>query len=288
MSGGGDGGGGGGGDGGRGDGGGRDGGGGARRTAPRTRREPAPFRRVVVRRVEHLSARMVRVGLAGDELAGMRIDQPAASVRLLLPSDNKAQLEMPTWNGNEFLLADGRRAVIRTFTPRRINQEALELDVDIVIHPGGVASGWAQGARPGAPAAVAGPARGYVIESDGPCFLLGGDETAIPAISQLLEALPPERQVHVFIEVAHPDGRLELPFHPNAVMDWCDLPPAAPAGDALVTAIRGAETPLDAAGVGRRRSGRRAADTTAPVRGAWDSSEPGLSPRLLEAWPCGW
>jgi len=38
---------------------------------------------------------------------------------------------MPSWNGNEFLLADGRRPTIRTFTPRRVDPEALELDLDV-------------------------------------------------------------------------------------------------------------------------------------------------------------
>src|SRR5437762_14058928 len=109
---------------------------------------------------------------------------------------------MPTWTGNEFLLPDGRRPTIRTFTPRRLDPQALELDLEIVVHGDGAASEWAATAAPGDPAAVSGPGRGYAFEPDAPAFLLAGDETAIPAISQLLEVLPADRPVPAHIEVA--------------------------------------------------------------------------------------
>src|SRR5579859_6740652 len=206
----------------------------------RARREPPPFRRVAVRRVEALSPRMVRVTLTGGDLQGLTVGDPAASVRLLLPSPAAPELVMPTWNGNEFLLPDGRRPTIRTFTPRRVDPEALELDVEIVTHGGGVASGWAGAAKPGDPAAVSGLGRGYAIDRDAPSFLLAGDETAIPAISQLLEALPLDTPVQVSIEVARPDARPAVPEHPRATVESVDLPPGAPPGDALVAAVRGA------------------------------------------------
>jgi NADPH-dependent ferric siderophore reductase len=184
---------------------------------------------------------MVRVTLAGAELEGLTVEQPAASVRVLLPSRGADELVVPTWNGNEFLLPDGRRPAIRTFTPRRVDGEALELDVEIVVHGGGAASEWAETARPGAPAAVSGPGRGYVVAEDASSFLLAGDETAIPAISQLLEVLPAEAAVQVHIEVAHPDGRQGLPHHPGGTVSWWDLADGAPPGDALVGAVAGAD-----------------------------------------------
>jgi NADPH-dependent ferric siderophore reductase len=206
----------------------------------RTRREPPRFRRAAVRHVEALSPRLTRVTLAGPELEGLAIDQPAASVRVLLPGDDR-RLVVPTWNGNEFLLPDGRRPPIRTFTPRRLDARALELDVEIVGHGAGAASEWIVTARPDDPVAVSGPGRGYVIDRDAAAFLLGGDETAIPAISQLLEVLPEETPVEVHVEVARPEARLELPRHAHATVAWHDLPPGAPAGDALAEAIGSVE-----------------------------------------------
>jgi NADPH-dependent ferric siderophore reductase len=184
---------------------------------------------------------MVRVTFAGPDLEGLTLEHPAASVRVLLPSPGAQELVMPSWNGNEFLLPDRRRPTLRTFTPRRVDAEALELDVEIVVHGGGVASEWASEAAPGDPAAISGPGRGYGIDRDAPAFLLAGDETAIPAISQLLEALPPDRPVQVHVEVAHPDARLALPDHPRATVEWLDLPAGASPGDALVAAVGGAD-----------------------------------------------
>jgi NADPH-dependent ferric siderophore reductase len=188
---------------------------------------------------------LVRVTLTGPDLAGLTVERPAASVRLLLPSTGRQELVIPTWSGNEFLLPGGRRPTIRTFTPRRVDPEALELDVEIVIHDDGVASEWAAAAEPGDPAAISGPGRGYAIDRDVTAFLLAGDETAIPAISQLLEALPAETAVQVHIEVAHPDARLALPDHPRATVEWCDLPFGASSGDALVVAVRNADLVAD-------------------------------------------
>lgn len=182
---------------------------------------------------------MVRVTLAGPDLEGLTVEHPAASVRLLLPSPGANELVIPSWNGNEFLLPDGRRPTIRTFTPRRVDPAALELDVEIVVHGGGFASEWAEAAQPGDPVAISGPGRGYTIDRDASTFLLAGDETAIPAMSQLLEALPPERPLQMHIEVAHPDARLALPDHPRATVEWWDLPPDASPGDALVAAVSG-------------------------------------------------
>ena len=206
----------------------------------RVRREPPRFRPVEVRNVESVSPRMVRVTVAGPEIEGLVVELPAASVRLLLPSPGTDELVMPSWDGNEFLLPDGRRPSIRTFTPRRVDGDALELDLDIVVHGNGVASRWAATAERGTPAAVSGPGRGYSIDVEAPGFLLAGDETAIPAISQLLEHLPGTAPVAVHVEVAQPDARHALPDHPTATVAWHDLRPDAPPGDAMVAAVRAA------------------------------------------------
>ena len=66
------------------------------------RRPPPPFRRVTVLRKQHLSARMTRITLAGPDLRGLVVDQPAASVRVLLPPPDPSELILPDWAGNEF------------------------------------------------------------------------------------------------------------------------------------------------------------------------------------------
>jgi NADPH-dependent ferric siderophore reductase len=193
--------------------------------------------------VESVTPRLVRVNVGGPELEGLVVEQPAASVRLLLPSPGSAELVMPAWNGNEFLLPDGGRPAIRTLTPLRHDAGASRLDLEIVVHEGGAVSAWALAAGQGDEVALSGPGRGYPIDPDAAGFLLGGDESALPAIGQLLEVLPRDKPVGVFIEVAHPDARLELPEHPAATVQWLELPDGAPPGDALVAAVTQADLP---------------------------------------------
>ncbi|HET9772452.1 MAG TPA: siderophore-interacting protein [Acidimicrobiia bacterium] len=256
-------------------------------SALRTRREPPAFRRVTVAGVSPLTPRLVRVTLAGAELKGFVVDQPAASVRLLLPSPGSHDLVMPAWNGNEFLRPDGSRPAIRTLTPLRHDPDAHRLDVEIVVHDGGVASAWAQAAEEGDEVALSGPGRGYTVEEDAAGFLVAGDESAIPAIGQVLEAVPAGTPVRVFVEVADPAARLDLPAHPKAAVEWLDLPAGAPPGDAMVGAVTAADLPEgtsvwaagEAAAVQRIRrhlfAERGLPRSAAWIRGYWKTGKAG-------------
>lgn len=255
-------------------------------TAIRARREPPPFRRVEVTRVEPRSPQMVRITLAGSALEGFDIGLPAASVRILLPIDS-TDLVLPGWTGNEFLLDDGSRPIIRTLTPLRFEHDPLELDVEVVLHGHGPLSTWAEAAKPGDRAAVSGTGRGYEIDTAARSFLLAGDESALPAIGVLLEALPAEARVQVLVEVRHLAARLELPAHPGATVQWYPLETGSRPGDSVVAAVCGAQLDTDvrvwaageAAAVQRIRrhlfSEREMPRSRAVVRGYWKHGRSG-------------
>jgi NADPH-dependent ferric siderophore reductase len=256
----------------------------------RLRIEPPRFRRVRVRRSERRTPRLVGVTLAGDELEGFAVDRPAASVRLLLPSPSSGGgLVMPEWNGNEFLLPDGNRPVLRTFTPRRVDTSSRELDIEIVDHGHGVASEWARAAREGDEAAVSGPGRGYEVDAQASAFVLAGDETALPAIDQLLEVLPRGVPVQVHVEIADQSARLDLATSDGVEVTWHQLPAGARPGDALVDAVRSATIAPEArvwvageaAAVQRIRKhlfeDRGMSRSQATVRGYWKHGRAGAS-----------
>lgn len=203
------------------------------------RKEPSAFRRVAVRSTEMLSKRMRRVVLGGDELSGFAIESPASSVRLLLPPPGHDEIVMPTWSGNQFDLPDGSRAPIRTFTPRSFNAERLELTLDMVLHASGLAADWARAALVGAEVAISGPGRSEDLDETAESFLIAGDESAIPAIGQLLEWIHPDRSVEVHVEVHDSDGRIEFPQHQNATVTWHEAARDAAPGDAMVNAVMG-------------------------------------------------
>ena len=198
------------------------------------RREPPAFRRLTVSRLQWLGPRLIRVTVDGGELAGFEIEQPAASIRLLIPAPGSTELVIPRWNGNEFLLDDGSRPVIRTFTPRDLTPRGL--DLDIVIHPGGAVSSWVENAHPGSKAAVSGPGRGYGIDRATSGLVLVGDETAIPAISQLLEHV--RRPADVHLAVHNGFGRVELPQESDVNVVWHELSDPGKMGEVMVAALR--------------------------------------------------
>jgi NADPH-dependent ferric siderophore reductase len=253
----------------------------------RTRREPPRFRSVEVRAVERLTPWLMRVSFGGPDLEGFTVDEPAASVRLLLPARPGGELVPPAWNGNEFLLPDGTRPVIRTLTPLRNDPDACTFDVEIVVHGEGRASQWAASAEPETLAAVSGPGRGYAVDASADAFLVAGDETARPAISQLLALLPASAKVAVHIEIAHPDARLPLPDHPRATIAWHDASADASPGTALVDAVLAAEVDAgtrvwiagEAASVQRIRrtlfNERGLPRTNTTIRGYWKHGRAG-------------
>lgn len=204
----------------------------------RIRREPPPLRPVTVSEREELTPRMLRLTLVGDVLGDLRVEQPAASVRLLVPTPGDEELVMPEWNGNEFLLADGSRPALRTFTPLRIDNDAGRLDLEIVRHPGGAVSEWAESVQPGAPAAISGPGRGYDHPSAAEQLIVLADETALPAAIQVAETAPDEVAVHLHIEVISAAARRDIQLPDRHTVDWFVTPPGQTPGGRLVETVQ--------------------------------------------------
>jgi NADPH-dependent ferric siderophore reductase len=211
----------------------------------RIRRPPPEFRRAAVVHRRPLGGRLQRVTLAGEELVGFTADEPGASLRLLLPSPG-ADLVVPTWTGNEFLLPDGSRPVIRTLTPFRTDAERGELDVCVVVHGDGRASTWAARDGHGDAVAISGPGRGYEIDAHARRFLIAGDETAIPAIIQVLAALPTGASIEAHVEVATADGRFRLTDRDDVDLSWHEHGDGGPPGDGFVAAVLATEVEPDA------------------------------------------
>jgi NADPH-dependent ferric siderophore reductase len=89
---------------------------------------------------------------------------------------------------------------------------------------------------------VSGPGAGYAIDPAAPAYVLAGDESALPAITSLLAALPSAAEVAVVVEAREAAAIVELPDHGGATVRWCELPAGSTPGDALVAAV--VATPL--------------------------------------------
>lgn len=181
-----------------------------------------------------ISPGFIRVTLHGPALrhfAPWGLDQRIKLV-LPMPGGTLAEfglLRQPTPHPREWYtrwkqLDPAERNELRTYTPSAIRAERSEIDVDVFVHePAGPASSWALDCEPGDELVLTGPdARvgytGYGIHFTPPDavrrLLLVGDESALPAIANIVAAHP-DATIDVLLDLADPADNI-LPPSPNS------------------------------------------------------------------------
>jgi NADPH-dependent ferric siderophore reductase len=152
------------------------------------RRSPTHAARVVA--TARLTPRMCRVTVQADSMIGVAI-RPAQDVEL-------------------FLREESGRRVKRRYTIRHDRPETGELDLDVLLHGHGPGATWGARAERGDAVEFQGP-RGKLELTAADWHLLAGDESALPAIAAVCEALPASEQALAFIEVGDESDELPLP-----------------------------------------------------------------------------
>jgi NADPH-dependent ferric siderophore reductase len=183
-----------------------------------------PVHTFEVVRTEQLTSHMIRVVLGGN---GFDTFTPSeftdAYVKLVFVADDVdvAVLPHPLTLNSFADLPDVKKPVVRTITVRRADPVAGELVVDIAVHGDhGTAGPWAATAQPGQPMYLMGPSGAYAPDPAADWHLLAGDETALPAISVALEALPDSAIGKVFIEIAEPEDEVPLTAPEGVQINW--------------------------------------------------------------------
>lgn len=221
------------------------------RAGVRPRPAYRPFR-VSVQRVQRLSPSFVRITFTGRELTDFGTAGLDQRVKLLLPLPGVGLDHLPVedaenWYPRWRALPDELRNPLRTYTIRAVRPAEREVDVDFVCHgETGPASAWACSARAGDEIVLVGPDGQSPDSSVGiewnpgtaRTLLLAGDETAVPAVSAILGALPAGTAAHAILEIPTADDRLELELPAGVTVDWLPRGTAAH-GTRLDPAVRG-------------------------------------------------
>ena len=196
---------------------------------------PAPVRRTVqVKRIEDIGPHVRRVTFAGPEMAGFETNGPAEHMKVFFPLPGEERPHVPDFGAS----VEGPRPAGRTYTPRYWRPDALELDVDFVMHGHGPGADWAREAGPGRYATVSTPKGSYKIEPADSRFLIAGDEAALPAIGTILESLPKSARADVYLEVEDRGDEQKLTSEAEASLTWLHRKGSAP-GSLLDEAVRG-------------------------------------------------
>jgi NADPH-dependent ferric siderophore reductase len=206
------------------------------------------LRELTVRRNVAVTPRMRRITLGGDQLGDFATNVADDHVRLVFA-------ELPTRTGEFLDWPQG--CVYRTYTVRRFDRAAAELEVDVFLHGNGVAADWARRAAPGDVIHVAGPKLALPFPA-ADAYVVVGDETALPAIARLLDELDTNIPVHALIEIGNHDDRQALSREES--ITWIERDPARPPGERLDLALRALAWPAGtvfAWGAGETNSMRR-------------------------------
>ena len=168
-----------------------------------------------------VSSRLIAVLVTGDDLGGFADAAPTSHLKVFLPADGQEAPSLPAQAPDGAVIApDGPPPVVRTYTPRRYDPATQTLEIQFLLHGAGPASEWAQRAKPGDKLAVAGPGGRFSLEPVADSWWLAADESAIPAVGTLLEALPETAAADVHIEVDGPDDEIEFTAPAKTTITW--------------------------------------------------------------------
>ncbi|MDI3387368.1 siderophore-interacting protein [Streptomyces sp. B-S-A8] len=219
-----------------------------------------PVRLLHVVRARRLTPRMARITFGGPDLADFRLDGPDQQVKLYFPKpgQDRPRLPEPTVEGGDPMrwyeeftaLPEAERPWMRSYTVRAHDPADATIDIDFVLHGGGAAgpaTRWAAAAQPGDILGMFGPSAHFAKPlplGAADWTLLAGDETALPALGTILEALPEGAEAVAYIEVQDAADEQQFTTRAELTVHWLHRG-TAPAGHAglLLDAVRAATFP---------------------------------------------
>lgn len=187
---------------------------------------PIGVRRARVVRREAVTPRMLRLTLAGDELADFVTHAADDHVKIVFPLPDGTRND-PVPDDHDELDWPRPHTPTRKYTVRRYDAGARELDLDFVVHEGGLAAEWAAavevGVATGEEAVVAGPPGAKAFAHTYGHYVLAVDVTALPAVARWLDELGAWASTGVTAQVLVDHDHADETSYPLAVRPGVDV-----------------------------------------------------------------
>lgn len=179
------------------------------------------FRESDVVRCEDLCASFRRIVLTGKALEGFSSCGFDDHTKIFF-LQNGESIAAPQVTENGIVWPGDIRPQARDYTPL-FNAQRQELAFDFYLHDGGVASQWAQQAKPGDKLTIGGPRGSLVVPLDYHWQLYVCDETGLPALRRRLEeihASGEKPQIKALVSVHSEASKDYLQGVNNAEIEW--------------------------------------------------------------------
>ncbi|MED5816359.1 ABC transporter ATP-binding protein/permease [Mycolicibacterium sp. 050232] len=155
----------------------------------------------------YLTPNLVRLRMVSPTVFEDAVAEPTSYLRFWVPDPDGSKTEFQ-----------------RGYTMSEMDPETGHFSVDVVLHePSGPASKWARAAKPGDSIPVMSlGSTGFTVPEDLPAgYLLIGDAAATPAINGIIEVLPHDIPIEVYLE-EHDENDLLIPIaeHPRLRVHW--------------------------------------------------------------------
>jgi NADPH-dependent ferric siderophore reductase len=209
--------------------------------------------------VTRVTPRMARVTFEADHLDDSVGRSPDQQLKLCFPRPGQQEPVLPeqsddatSWYQAFLAIPEDERPWMRSFTLRRRVPGTSTIEIDFVLHGDtGPATSWAGSAEPGDRLGMVGPSAVYARPvsltdsiTGADWLLLAGDETALPAIGTLLEALPEGTRAVAYLEVADSAERQTFQTAGDVTLHWLYRDGvSAGRSEVLTDAVRAAEFP---------------------------------------------
>lgn len=183
---------------------------------------PNPYYFAPVANVARVTPNMQRITLRGGDLWHFTSSgDPDERLLVVFPDDGQDAPPSPVRMGSTLdYPSDGPRPEMRSYTVRRWDPTACEMDIDFAVHDGGAAVRWALQARPGQTLGVTTASGWYRPPSDTAWQLLLADMTALPAVGRIVEGLTPGTRVRVVAEVTTADDEQRFETSGEVTYTW--------------------------------------------------------------------
>lgn len=172
--------------------------------------------------VRRLTPNMMRIRFGGDDLrrftsSGFGDER----ICVFFPLPGQRHTPEPVFVDARLDLSDSAgRPQSRSYTVRRWDADAAELEIDFVVHDGGVAAAWATNARIGDEVGLSASDGWYAPPEGTQWQLLLADMTALPALGRIVEELPAGARAHVIVELIAPDDAQTFDTAGDVTYEW--------------------------------------------------------------------